>query len=253
MQRSSEANSAATTFVEELTVRFGPRLVIDSLTATFPMGVTAVVGANGSGKSTLLRCLASLVRPTGGVVSIAGHIGDNATAWASARAQLGYLSQRSSFPGGYTVQESLHYAAWLRSVPKGVRGAVVSRSLATYNLQGHERSPLRTLSGGTKQRAYIAQSTIHQPKLLLLDEPSAGLDIAQRSDLRQAITQAGRESSVLVTTHDVDDVLEVATQVLVLRAGRASFVGTLDELSPGRDRALLEVALRKAIGDRTEG
>jgi len=123
----------------------------------------------------------------------------------------------------------------------------VAAALERYALVDQARAELRTLSGGTKQRAYIAMSSIHKPSVLLLDEPSVGLDLTQRTGLREAIRNAGNDSIVVVTSHDVDDLVDMADRLVVLAAGRVVFAGSVSELTASRDRALVERRLRELM------
>ncbi len=236
--------SSARTCVEGLTVQLGRTTAVRDASVRFGAGVTAVVGANGSGKSTLLRCMAGLVRPTSGTVQIAGRSLSSPDGRRGARTDLGYLSQRTDFPGSYTAREALNYGAWLHRVPRDLRSQAVEDALHRYSLVNERDAELRTLSGGTRQRVYIALSSIHRPAVLLLDEPSVGLDLTQRHALREAIHRAGQEATVVVTTHDIDDLVDMADRLVVLAKGRLVFEGSIADLHATNDRSLIEQRLR---------
>ncbi len=232
------------TRVADLTVQLGRTIALTNVTVAFSSGVTAVVGANGSGKSTLLRCMAGLVRPHAGSVHVAGHSLATPDGRRAARAALGYLSQRTDFPGSYTVREALRYGAWLHRVPRAERETTVRDAVERFALTDHQVAELRTLSGGTRQRVYIALASIHRPSVLMLDEPSVGLDLAQRHALREVIHRASQDSTVVVTTHDIDDLVSMADRLVVLAEGVVVFNGTVTELDATGDRSNVERQVR---------
>lgn len=231
-----------------LTVRFGSVCALRDVSLVFGEGVTAVLGVNGCGKSTLLRSLATTQRPTAGRVIVDGaDLASSGMALERARRNLGYLDQRPRFPGAYTVTQAVEYAAWLHQVPRRDRAARVSAAIEASDLGQSRHRRLSTLSGGTRQRVAIAQATVHLPRLLVLDEPSAGLDLDQRHLLRATIARVAATTTVVMSTHDVDDVLELADRIVVLVDGSVAADGTADELLPSQAREQAESRLRSLM------
>ncbi len=209
---------------------YGRRAVLDGVSVSFTPGVCALVGANGSGKSTLLALLATLLRPSSGTVAFDGVDVRPGVRLRAARRQLGYLPQSPSFPGSYTAAEAVAYAAWLHRVPRPHRRDAIERALDVMQLNPHRDQRLSTLSGGTAQRVYIAQATVHRPSLLLLDEATVGVDAEQRVGLRELIRTLAVDRTVVLSTHLTEDIELLADRVVVLNAGRVGFDGTPTEL-----------------------
>jgi ABC-2 type transport system ATP-binding protein len=198
---------------------FIPELTIDQ-------GVTAVVGPNGAGKSTFFRILSGFESPTSGSVTV----DDRAFSRADQK-MIGYLPQRFSYPSRATGEQFLHYAAWLQRVPAGRRRAAVSDAMQAVDLLSHGTRKIGQLSGGMRHRLAIAHALVHKPQVLILDEPSAGLDPAQRVGLRKCIRSLSEERTVVMSTHLVEEIRHLADRVIVLAGGRIAFDGSLEELS----------------------
>ncbi|NEA39253.1 ABC transporter ATP-binding protein [Streptomyces sp. SID11385] len=206
--------------MENLTVRYRRRTALDGLSLSLGPGVHGLLGPNGAGKSTLVRVLATVTRPEAGRVRLHGHDLASARGRTEARRLLGYLPQEFGYYRSFTVREFLAYVAWLKEVPADDVPAAVERALARTGLGERGDSRLRELSGGMVRRAGIAQALVNDPALLLLDEPTAGLDPEQRVDFRALLREVGRETTVLVSTHLVEDVAQACTEVTLLEAGR---------------------------------
>lgn len=182
-------------------------------------GVTCLVGANGAGKSTLFALLAEQTRPSSGRVLRSGG------------SSLGYLPQDCTFPGFATVRAYLSHVAWLQRIRRRDRAEAVTRAAAAVGLADRIDSRLSSLSGGMQRRVGIAQALVHQPGLLLLDEPTAGLDPIQRVEIRRVLQAIGPNSVVLISTHLVEDVRGLAERVIVIGDGSVRFDGTVAELT----------------------
>jgi len=193
-------------------------------------GVFGLLGPNGAGKTTLLRTLATVSRPDSGSLTLLGRDPANHRQRREIRRRLGYLPQTLSYYPAFTVTEFVEYFALLKEMPREQVPGAVTRAIDRVGLAGRARSRLRTLSGGMLRRAGIAQAIVNDPQLLLLDEPTAGLDPEQRVEFRALLREIGTESTVVVSTHLVEDVGAACTQVALMLAGRVVFTGTPSEL-----------------------
>ncbi|MFF7294984.1 ATP-binding cassette domain-containing protein [Streptomyces sp. NPDC008265] len=216
--------------IRDLVVRYRARTALDIPGLSFRPGVTALTGSNGSGKTTLLKVCALLLRPTTGSVRLGNREPDRRTSLRHYRAAIGYLPQAPDFPGHFTVHEAVAYAAWLRGVPRGRRAGTVLRVIEDLGLTDVAAARLRSLSGGNRQRAHIAQAVVHEPSVLLLDEPTTGIDVEHRIELRTYLARLGRTRSVVLSTHHTKDIELLADRVVSLREGRVVFDGTPAEL-----------------------
>ena len=193
-------------------------------------GVFGLLGPNGAGKTTLLRTLATVSRPDSGAVTLLGRDPADHRQRREIRRRLGYLPQTLSYYPACTVDEFVEYFALLKEMPREQVPGAVTRAIDRVGLSGRARSRLRTLSGGMLRRAGIAQAIVNDPQLLLLDEPTAGLDPEQRVEFRALLREIGSRSAVIVSTHLVEDVGAACTQVALMLAGRVVFTGTPGEL-----------------------
>jgi len=193
-------------------------------------GVFGLLGPNGAGKTTLLRTLATVSRPDSGAVTLLGRDPADHRQRREIRRRLGYLPQTLSYYPAFTVDEFVEYFALLKEMPREQVPGAVARAIDRVGLAGRARSRLRTLSGGMLRRAGIAQAIVNDPQLLLLDEPTAGLDPEQRVEFRALLREIGTRSTVVVSTHLVEDVGAACTQVALMLAGRVVFTGTPGEL-----------------------
>lgn len=193
------------------------------LSCTLHQGVVAVAGANGAGKSTLLRALATLVPVARGQLEVAGADLTQRRGRALARRRLGFLGQHPAFPGSFRVEEAVRYAAWLHRVEDPE--PAVERIMERLALGPIARDRLADLSGGTRHRALLAQAMVHDPAVLLLDEPTVGMDVEHRVQLRQDLRAGSEQRLVVVSTHLTEDIELLADRVLVLRDGQVVFDG----------------------------
>ncbi len=200
------------------------------ITTTFCPGASFIVGSNGAGKTTLFEVLLGLDTSATGLIERTPET-----------LALGYLPQDPELPGRATCDQFLDYVCWLHKINRSERAAAIAKALTSVNLQSKHNSKISDLSGGMQRRLGIAQAIIHSPGVLLLDEPSAGLDPAQRIAFRGLIGDLATQRIVIVSTHLMDDVRSAADRILVLKDGSLAFDGTT--------RKILDLATDDAPGD----
>ncbi|WP_433528884.1 ABC transporter ATP-binding protein [Micromonospora sp. CA-263727] len=240
MRAVSTVETAVTTspwtvHTEGLQVRAGRHLAVDGLDLTLTTGVHGLLGPNGAGKTTLMRALATVLTPSGGRLTLLGHPVDGRSDLRPVRRALGYLPQHFGFYPRFTVREFVGYMAWLKEMPKAAIPAAVQRSIDRVGLTAKADARLKTLSGGMLRRAGIAQAIVNDPRILLLDEPTVGLDPEQRLDFRELLRDLGTDSCVLVSTHLVEDVAAACTDVVLMNEGRLVWRGTPEVLTAQGD------------------
>lgn len=217
--------------VRGLVQKFGRTEILHGVDLDVTNGVCGVLGPNGAGKTTLLRTLATVIRPASGTVDLLGFDPANAKGRRAIRRKLGYLPQRFGYYPNFTVSEFVEYFALLKEVPhREVKPAVI-KAIERVDLVEHSDSKLKALSGGMLRRAGIAQAIVNDPELLLLDEPTAGLDPEQRVAFRGLVRELARTSVVVLSTHLVEDVAATCTDIVLLDQGEVIFRGTPSELS----------------------
>jgi ABC-2 type transport system ATP-binding protein len=214
-----------------LTRRFGRTMAVNGVDLRAGPGVFGLLGPNGAGKTSLLRMLATAIPPTSGRLRLLGRDPGHAGPRREIRRRLGYLPQQLGYYPGFTAAEYVEYFALLKEVPAARVPAAVAAALDRTELGGQGRARLRTLSGGMLRRVGIAQAIVNQPGLLLLDEPTAGLDPEQRVAFRALLRELGQRATVVVSTHLVEDVGAACTQVALLDRGKIVFSGSPDELA----------------------
>lgn len=198
---------------------FGRRTAVAGVSfEVFRGTVVAFLGPNGAGKSTTLRLLAGCLAPDRGTAVVAGH--DTVRASLSARASLGYLPETASGFFHLTVDEFLAFAAESRGLWAGARRSAIERAMTAVDLQGAAERKLGSLSKGLRQRAFLAQAILHDPPVLILDEPSDGLDPNQKAHLRRFIRSIAAEKAVLMSTHILEEAEAVCDRAIVIAGGR---------------------------------
>ena len=221
-----------------LTRRFGRRPAVAGIGLSIPAGVFGLLGPNGAGKTTLLRMLATVLRPDSGTLRLLGRDPAHHAQRREIRQRLGYLPQSLGYYPNFTVTEFVEYFALLKEIPPAQVADAASRAISRVGLAGRAASKLRTLSGGMLRRAGIAQAIVNDPELLLLDEPTAGLDPGQRVEFRRLLREIGESASVIVSTHLVEDVGAACDRVALMSGGHLLFDGTPAGLSSlGTDHA----------------
>ena len=235
MRTVSAAETAPTTHpwavhAEQLRVRAGRHLAVDGLDLTLGTGVHGLLGPNGAGKTTLMRALATVVKPAGGRLTLLGERAGGGDL-RRVRRGIGYLPQQFGFYPRFTVREFVEYMAWLKEMPKAEVPGATQRAIDRVGLTAKADARMRTLSGGMLRRAGIAQAIVNDPAVLLLDEPTVGLDPEQRLDFRELLRDVGVDSCVLVSTHLVEDVVAACSDVVLINEGRLVHQGTPADLA----------------------
>lgn len=216
--------------VEGLGQRFGSTQALKDVDLAIQAGVLGILGPNGAGKTTLMRTLATVLPVEAGRVTVMGLDLADERQVRHVRRQLGYLPQVFGFYGGFSAAEFVEYVAWLKGMPATETSEAVGWALEQVGMTDRARVKMRKLSGGMRRRVGIAQSIVNRPSLLLLDEPTAGLDPEQRVSFRRLLRTLGEESAVVVSTHLVEDVAAACTRVAVMDEGTVRFDGAPDEL-----------------------
>ncbi|MEU7293889.1 ABC transporter ATP-binding protein [Streptomyces exfoliatus] len=224
-------NPSPAVAVTGLTVRHRRTVALDRLDLSLGPGVHGLLGPNGAGKTSLIRVLATVAAPSSGRVELLGGDVASHRDRTGVRRRLGYLPQDFGYYPSFTVREFVAYVAWLKELPADRVPAAVERAVERVGLADRIDARMKTLSGGMVRRAGIAQAIVNEPDLLLLDEPTAGLDPEQRVDFRELLRELGREATVVVSTHLVEDVAAACTDVALIEAGRLAFQGATDELT----------------------
>jgi ABC-2 type transport system ATP-binding protein len=215
----------------DLTRRFGRTTAVAGVTLDAGPGVFGLLGPNGAGKTSLLRMLATVIPPSSGRIRLLGRDPGVYVQRRQIRRGLGYVPQSLGFYPGFTVLEFVEYFALLKEVPTAAVPRAVAAAVERVGLGGKAKAKLRTLSGGMLRRVGIAQAIVNDPELLLLDEPTAGLDPEQRVAFRSMLRDLGQRATVIVSTHLVEDVGAACTEVALMDRGKIVFHGTPDELT----------------------
>lgn len=236
--------------VSHLTKQYGNHLAVDDVSFTVADGqICGLLGPNGAGKSTIMNILTGYLSATSGQVTVAGHpLPEEADA---AKACVGYLPEQPPLYPEMTVQEYLTFAAELKGVKKAERKEQVCRVARRTGLEAVLPRLIRSLSKGYKQRVGIAQALLGSPRLIILDEPTVGLDPAQVIEIRKLIRELGRAHTVILSSHILSEVQAVCQQILILSKGHLAAAGSLEELAAD-GKSLEEVFLELTDGEPEE-
>ncbi|MDQ4064586.1 MAG: ABC transporter ATP-binding protein [Actinomycetota bacterium] len=218
--------------VDRVVKKFGPTRALNGVSFEAGSGITGLLGPNGAGKTTLLRILATVMAPTSGDVTILGRNPASPRDRLEIRRRLGYMPQEPGFHRNFTAFEFIDYVAILKEMTnRPARHAQVGRVMKAVGLQDVADRKIKALSGGMRRRVALAQALLGEPDLLILDEPTAGLDPEQRLRFRETMSHLGEDRAILLSTHQTEDVAALCPRVIVMNHGVSLFSGTPRELA----------------------
>lgn len=210
--------------IDRLTKQYLNAIAVDRVSLRLHKGVYGLLGANGAGKTTLMRMICGILKPTSGTVTCDGLTVSS----EEYRAQLGYLPQDFGYYPDFTGMDFLLYMASLKGLSRSAARRKSVELLNTVSLQDQAKKKIKTYSGGMKQRLGIAQALLNDPNVLILDEPTAGLDPRERVRFRNLIADIGKNNIVLLSTHIVSDLEHIADAILMMKAGQLIYEGKWD-------------------------
>lgn len=210
--------------IDRLTKQYLNTIAVDRVSLRLHKGVYGLLGANGAGKTTLMRMICGILKPTSGTVTCDGLTVSS----EEYRAQLGYLPQDFGYYPDFTGMDFLLYMASLKGLSRSAARRKSVELLNTVSLQDQAKKKIKTYSGGMKQRLGIAQALLNDPNVLILDEPTAGLDPRERVRFRNLIADIGKNNIVLLSTHIVSDLEHIADTILMMKAGQLIYEGKWD-------------------------
>ena len=227
--------------IDRLTKHYGSKIAVDCVSATLKPGVYGLLGANGAGKTTLMRMLCAILEATSGEGLLDGK--EVTSMGADYRNVLGYLPQDFGYYPGYTAKEFLMYISALKGIPKDIAQKRTGELLEEVGLGEAAHKKLRTFSGGMKQRVGIAQALLNNPEILVLDEPTAGLDPKERVRFRNLLSDYAGDKIVILSTHIVSDIEAIADEVLLMKKGKFALQGSVPELIQKADGKVWELTV----------
>ena len=226
--------------MNHLSKRFGKKEVLRDISYSFESGVYGLLGPNGAGKTTLIRCILDLYAYKGEIIFHKQN--DTGQEVDKEKPVIGYLPQKSGVLPGLTVEEQLYYFANLKNMEKKEIKDNVDRVLELVNLEEYRKSKGKKLSGGMIRRLGVAQALMNKPDMIIFDEPTTGLDPEERMRFKNVIKKLRNETTVLMSTHIVEDVEAVCDRILIMKEGRFVATGTQEEISSLAEEKVYEVA-----------
>lgn len=230
--------------VDRLTKHYGSKIAVDCVSVALKPGIYGLLGENGAGKTTLMRMLCAILESTSGEVFLDGR--EIVSMGAEYRDILGYLPQDFGYYPNYTAREFLLYMAALKGIPRDRAKKRAEELLEVAGLSEVAAKKIKTFSGGMKQRVGIAQTLLNHPKLLILDEPTAGLDPKERVRFRNLISDYAAGRIVILSTHIVSDIEAIADEVLLMKKGKLVSQGTVFELTKEAEGKVWELTVSPA-------
>ncbi len=222
--------------IDRVTKQYQNKIAVDRISLTLHKGVYGLLGANGAGKTTLMRMLCGILKPTGGTITLDGvDVSEE-----NYRAALGYLPQDFGYYPEFSGMDFLLYMAALKGLFKEQARRKAEELLQLVTLSSVAKKKIKTYSGGMKQRLGIAQALLNDPAVLILDEPTAGLDPKERVRFRDLIAELGKDSIVLLSTHIVSDIEHIADEILMMKGGQLIYQGVWEESNGDLEAFYLE-------------
>lgn len=226
--------------VTALQKSYGKNMVLNNISLTIGNGMFGLLGRNGAGKTTLMRIMATLLKPSNGKITFNGIPLENTK---KLRSFIGYLPQEFSFYPDLSVWETMRYLAAMSDIPVEIQQKRIPNLLKQVNLWENRKMKVRKLSGGMKQRLGIAQALLNDPKVLMIDEPTVGLDPEERLRFYTLLDEFSSDRAVLVSSHIVSDIEAVCENVAVLDAGQLLYAGTARRLSQMAEGKVFELTV----------
>ena len=215
--------------LERLSKQFKNRIAVENVNAELTEGIYGFLGANGAGKTTLMQMICGIVAPTSGEVKLNGK---NVTEMGEQfRDLLGYLPQEFGYTPGFTAEDFMLYIASVKGLDPRYARRRTRELMKLVSLEGDMKRKIRTFSGGVKRRLGIAQALLNDPKILIMDEPTAGLDPKERAYFRNVIAEMAQDKIIIISTHIVSDIEYISDQVILMKKGRFILQGTTEELT----------------------
>ena len=225
--------------INNLTKRYGKKTALDNFSYDFTDGIYGLLGPNGAGKSTLMKMITNNLKPTSGEIIADGK--NAAQSGGEYRKLLGFMPQQQSVYPDFTLTRFLYYMAGLKGLSKKEAEPQIKSLIERVNLTGYAKAKLGGFSGGMRQRALLAQALLGNPKIVILDEPTAGLDPKERISLRNLIAETAFDKIVIIATHVVPDIEFIAKEVLLLSSGKITDSGTASKLCTEIDGKVFKI------------
>lgn len=212
--------------IKNLSKNYKKKEAVKNVDVTLSPGICGLLGANGAGKTTLMRMMSGILEPSEGTVLYCGKDIRNNIQY---RSEFGFLPQEIQFSKDFTVIDYLEYIAALKNIPMDVTKKRIDNLLSILTLEDVRKKKIVKLSGGMKRRVGIAQAMINDPKVLILDEPTAGLDPGERINFRNFLAATSKERIVVLSTHIVSDIEDIANYVMIMKDGELNRVVSKEE------------------------
>ena len=227
--------------LDRLSKNFRNIIAVDNVSAELTPGVYGFLGANGAGKTTLMQMVCGIVAPTSGEVLVNGK--NNLRVGEKFRDVLGYLPQEFGYTPGFSAKDFMLYIASIKGLDPHFAKRKTNDLLALVNLEDAANQKIRTFSGGMKRRLGIAQALLNDPEILILDEPTAGLDPKERAYFRNIISEMANGKIIIISTHIVSDIEYISDQILIMKKGRLILQGSAESLLPEVDGMVWNVTI----------
>ena len=215
--------------LERLSKQFKNRIAVENVNAELTEGIYGFLGANGAGKTTLMQMICGIITPTSGEVKVNGK--NNTEMGEEFRDLLGYLPQEFGYTPGFTAEDFMLYIASIKGLDPRYARRRTRELMKLVSLEGDMQRKIRTFSGGMKRRLGIAQALLNDPKILIMDEPTAGLDPKERAYFRNVIAEMAQDKIIIISTHIVSDIEYISDQVIIMKKGQFILQGTTEELT----------------------